>query len=875
LIRSKYILIVIVFIVLGLKAFPQEEVPLSDTTSVNLEQALLPEKKDSIKPKKPIFESPIDYKSRDSMAVSFEDGQQIVYLYGDANIKYGTIELTADFISVNFATKEIFAQGITDTTGTTTGKPHFKEGSEEFDCTSLRYNFVTSKGFVENVITAQQDGKIHGSKAKMMSKDVFCMVDGKYSTCDAEHPHFYLEITKGKIINKKAIIAGLSYIVIEDFPLYIPFLPYGYIPTNKTTYSSGILIPSYGQMDSRGYYLKDGGFYWAASDYFDIKLTGDIYSKGGWALTFASSYRKRYKFSGNFSLSYSKTVTGEKGINQSVSPSFAVRWSHSQDSKANPSSSFSANVDFSSSGYNKNNEYNNSEVYLNSSQSSSISYRKNFLGTPFSLSANMRETSNFTDSTLSFSLPEMTINMKSIQPFKRKKAVGNKGFLDDFAISYSTSIKNSIKAKENEILSIPFSDWDRSMNNSFGITFPQIKLFDYINITPSIPFDDDFYFNYYKYYWIDGYTVRDNETGLNKWVSGHVEKKIKKGFKQYYQYSFSLSAATTLYGMYQFKNPNSKIKAIRHKIDPSFGFSYNPDFSKEFYGFYDKVQVDSLGNMQQYNVFTGSYSTTTKSGSINFGCANNIEMKVVNTDTTSTEKFKKIPIFDDLSFSGSYNLAADSMKLSTISLRLRTKVAGQVINISGTLDPYALNEKGSRTKEYMWNEATGLAKLGRITNLSTGFNFSFSSDKLAKQIEERTKKTTVEDSHNSQKKENEQPKGSSRYSLAKMPWRVSLNYSLSYQNPNNKPKINQSLGLNGNIDFTDKWKATFRSDFDFEKMKISYTSMSVTRNLHCWTMSFNFTPIGAMKNYSFTLSANASMLKDLKIEKNSVDFPAY
>jgi lipopolysaccharide assembly outer membrane protein LptD (OstA) len=871
LIRSKYILIIIVFISLSLRAFSQKEIPLSDTTTINTDQTVLSEKRDSIEPRKPIFESPIDYKSRDSMAVSFENGQQIVYLYGDANVKYGTIELTADFISVNFATKEIYAEGIADTTGTVNGKPHFKESSEEFDCSSLRYNFVTSKGFVENVVTDQQDGKVHGAKAKMMSKDVFCLVDGKYSTCDAEHPHFYLEITKGKIINQKAIIAGLSYIVIEDFPIYFPFLPYGYIPTNKTTYSSGIIVPSYGQLDNRGYYLKDGGFYWAASDYFDLKITSDIYSKGGWALNFASSYRKKYKFSGNFSLSYSKTVTGEKGINQTVSPSFSVQWSHSQDTKANPSSSFSASVNYSSSGYNKNNEYDNSSVYLNSSQSSSISFRKNFLGTPFSMTANIRETMNLKDSTLSFSLPEMTLNMKSIQPFKRKNAVGSKRIYEDFAISYSTSIKNTIKTKESEILSTPFSEWEKSINNSFGITLMTIKFLDYINITPSVSFDDDFYLKYYEKYWTDGYLVKDYETNLNKWIPGHVVTKYKDGFKQNYNYNFGISASTTLYGMFQIKNPNSKIKAIRHKIVPSLGFSYTPDFSKEKFGFYNMVQVDSLGNIQQYNIFTGSYSSTSKSGSINFGASNNIEMKVVNTDTTSTEKFKKIPIFDNLSFSGSYNLAADSMRLSTISLNARTKIAGQVINISGTLDPYALNEKGTKTKEYMWSEATGLAKLGRITNLSTGFNFSFSSDKLSKQIEKKTKKGEKEDDE----KKKSEPIENNNYSLAKIPWNISMSYSLSYRNTNNVPKITQSLGFNGNIDFTDKWKATFTSGFDFETMKLTYTNMSVTRNLHCWTMSFNFTPIGTTKNYSFTLSANASMLKDIKINKSSADFPSY
>ncbi len=859
-----------------LRSLAQEEISVPDT-SINAN--IVPEtaqKKDSVRQNKQIFESPINYDAKDSIIVTFEDGQQVVQLYKGGTIKYGTIELAADFISVNLGTKEIFAKGMPDSTGTIVGKPHFKEGSEEFDCSSLRYNFVTSKGFVENVITEQEGGKVHGGKAKMVTKDIFCMVDGKYSTCDAEHPHFYLHINKGKMINKKALIAGLSYIVVEDFPLFFPFLPYGYIPTNKTTYSSGVIIPSYGELTDRGFYLKDGGFYWAASDYFDIKLTGDIYSKGSWAVNFTSKYKVRYKASGNLGISYSNVITGEKGINQRVSPAFKVIWSHSQDQKSNPSFKFSANVDFSTNGFDQLNEYENTEKYLNNSKSSSVSIRKDFLNTPFSMSANMRIAQSTKDSMLSISLPDLTFNMRSIQPFKKKKRVGKKMPWEDIAFSYSMTAKNYVSLKEYDLFTTPLAKWKKGVSHNLPITLPSFKLFDYINITPSVNYSARWFFDYLEKYWVDGYVVRDNETGSNKWVKGRVVEVRKDGFKWNYEYSAGIGASTTIYGIYQMTNPKSKIVAVRHKMDPTISMSYRPDFGQSKFGFYKWVQVDSLGNMNQYNIFEGGvYSSTSKgeSGSISFGLNNNIEMKVLNEkDTISKEKYKKIPIFDNLSFNGSYNLAADSFNLSPISLNARTKIAGTVLNINGTLDPYALDAKGNRTSKYMWSTANGISKLGRMTNISTGFGFAFSSSDLEKKIKEKKSKEENTQSGQQQSPEEDLNSSNSKFS---MPWRVNINYSFNYSNPKGKPIVSQSIGLSGSIDFTDKWKATFNSGFDFRAMKMTYTSMTVTRNLHCWTMSFNFCPIGVSKFYTFSLSANASMLKDLKVEKRSTDFPDF
>jgi hypothetical protein len=839
-----------------LSVFPQQEVAPADSV-ISLTDSIKPPSADTISKPRNIFESPINYKSADSMAVSLEDSSQIVFLYGDANIKYGTIELTAGMISVNLGTKEIYAVGITDSTGNVVGKPHFKEGTEEFDCTSLRYNFETSKGFVENVITAQQGGTVHGAKAKMVSKDVFCLEDGKFTACDAEHPHFYLNITKGKIINNKAVIAGRSYIVLEDFPIYFPFLPYGYIPTNKKTkYTSGILTPKlrFQQSDNRGSSIENIGFYWAASDYFDVKLTGEIYTKGSWGVGIATKYKLKYKFSGNFSFDYKKTITGEKGINQTSKPHLSVQWSHSQDPKSNPTITFSSSVNFQTSGYSQLHEYDNPDRYLSSTTSSSVSFSKKFTDTPFNLSMRMAITQNTKDATLAISLPEMTLNMKTIQPFKRKKKVGSKGFFDDFQIAYTANIRNSITTKEDKLLTTPFSAWKKSVNHSLPITLPQFKLLNYINITPSINYNEQWYFDYIEKYWVDGYSVKSRETGAEEWINGHVETVRKDGFKRNYEYSAGINGSTTIYGMYQMKNTDALISAIRHKIDLTLGMSYHPDFTNPKKGFNDWVQVDSLGNMQLYNFFSSSSSR--ESGSINFSMNNNLEMKMKNlNDSTSKEKFKKVPIFDNLSFAGSYNLAADSMNLSVIGLNLRTKIAGTVLNITGSLDPYSLDSRGRRTRHYMWETSTGLAKLGRITNLSTGFGFNISSEQFEKKRKEKEKK--------SENKENvEQPASSEnlRYNKFTMPWRVNFNYSIGYTNTTGTPKINQTLGFSGNIDITEKWKATFNSGFDFDAMKMAHTSMTVTRNLHCWSMSFNFAPISKVPYYTFTIKANSSLL---------------
>ena len=855
-------------VILANDSLQNEAVQIADSiTSTNPEES---------QPRTDAIEAPIQYNSFDSLSFAFEESGQIAYMYNEASITYGDINLDAGMIRIDFNAREIYAEGITDSLGNVTQKPHFKQGTEEFDCSSLRYNFDTGKGFVENVITQQQDGIVHSERAKMVSRDVYCMQNGKFTECDAEHPHYYLKMVKGKIINNKAIITGRSYMVLEDFPIYFPFLPFGYLPTQNTTYSSGVIIPSYGELATYGFYLKDGGFYWAASDYFDFTVKGDLYSKGSWALRLSTNYKKRYKYNGNIGFSISRHFTGEAGIDQAISKNFAINWSHRQDSKANPTSNLSASVNFSTSGNERLNEFNNANAVLKNTKSSRVTYSKNFQNSPFSLSLSANASQNSSDSTVSLTLPQMNLNMKMIYPFKGLSKPGRSPFYEQIGFKYSTSISHSISnIKEYNLFSTPLSDWNRKISHNTALNLPSFKLFNYINVSPSISYDEKWGLEYVEKYWHDGYYTIDNETFEQKWVPGRVVEETKTGFKRNYEYSYSVSASTSVYGKFYFLNPDWKIKAIRHKLSPSMSFSYHPDFSEERFGFYDWVQTDSLGTMQQYSFMENNsdYTRGGKSGSIGFRVRNNLEMKVADySDTTKVDATKKVTLIDDLGFSGSYNMMADSMKLSNINWNVRTKIAGFNLNVNGSLSPYALNDRGRLTGTYMWTEAKGLNRLGRITRASTGFSYTFTSQKIKSSLDARKKKRKEALRADGYEVVDEpEAAGSSDYSDFDAPWRFGFSYTIAYSKTGLTPKITQGLNFNGGIDLG-KWKTTFTSNYNFDTKKIGYTNMSVSRNLHCWKMAFNFSPFGSTKYYSFTLNANSQMLQDLKIDRTNRDF---
>jgi hypothetical protein len=821
--------------------------------------------KDSVRIKETptVIEAPIEYRAEDSIIGSF-DGQK-VFLYNNAQVTYQQIELKAYFIELNLETKEVYAEGLIDSTGTLIQKPVFKDGREEFESKTLRYNFDTEKGIITEVVTQQGEGFVHSQRTKKISRDAFVLKDGKYTTCDADHPHFYLHLTKAKVISNNKIITGPAYMVLEDFPIYFPILPFGFFP-NSPRYSSGILVPTYGEENNRGFFLRDGGYYWAANEYFDLAVRGDIYSKGSWAGKLHTNYRKRYKYSGGFDFRYNMNVFGEKGqIDYNPSQQFAVTWNHSQDAKANPNQTFSASVNFSTSGYDKQNAI-SAQNYLRSQKSSSISYSKKFENTPYNLSVNLRHSQNSMDSSITLSMPEMTFSMAKIYPLRKKVRSGSLKWYEKFGVNYTGNLRNSITAHESEILKKSLArDWKNGIRHNIPIALPSFNLLNHINFSPGFSYNEKWYFKKYNYTYEEGGDF-DNPPNIPR----TVRVDTISGLSRVYDYSYSLSASTNIYGMFLPLNPNSKTKGIRHKMTPSLSFSYRPDFGAEKFGYWQDVQIDETEKRRFFDVNNGGIYGGSPgrgaSGAISLSVNNNLEAKVLETrsDTTKTEdeqKFKKVKIIDNLSFGTSYNLIADSLNLSPINIRARTTIAGVSVNMGGVLDPYMTNNEGVTIHKYVWNEKHGFAKLGRLTRANLSFGMNFKSKQGGREAERN--KEMIE-------QENILPGDYENYYDFNIPWDFGFDYSFNYtgpRRPSEKGRYTQTIGLRGNLSLTNKWRISANTNFDIMAKEFSFTTFNLNRDLHCWSMSFNFVPFGYMKSYSFTINAKSSMLKDLKLEK--------
>ena len=832
---------------------------------------------DSIK--KPVIEDPIVYNAEDSIVVSF-DGQK-VYLYNNAKVTYQQIELSAYYIELNLETKEIFAKGILDSTETMVQKPIFKQGSEEYESETMRYNFESEKAFITKVVSKQGEGIILSDRTKKIGEEIFITEKAKYTTCEAEHPHFYMHLTKAKVISNKKIITGPAYMVLEDFPIYFPILPFGYFP-NSPTYSSGILVPTYGEEQNRGFFLRDGGYYWAAGEYFDLAVRGEIYSKGSWGVQTHTNYRKRYKFSGGFDFRYNVNVYGESGLDTyQKSKQYAIIWNHSQDQKANPSRTFSASVNLSSSGYDKQNSYEGQiggNQYLQTQKSSSISYSQKFENTPFNMSINLRHSQNSLDTTLTLSLPEMTFSMAKIYPFRKKNRTGPVKFYEKFGINYTGNLRNTITAKEYDLLKKDFpDDWKNGIQHNIPFAFPGFNLAKYINVSPSIGYNEKWYFKKYNYTYVADEVFYD-EFG----DPSHIDKDTISGLSRVYDYNYSLSASTNIYGMFRPRNPNSKIKGIRHKLTPSASFSYRPDFGEARFGYWQEVQIDSTGKVGYFDVNDGGVYGGSPgrgaSGAISLSLNNNLEMKVLETkDTTNTksgDKYKKVKIIDNLSLASSYNLIADSLNLAPISIRARTTVAGVSINMGTLIDPYMINDEYQRINEYVWNNKTGFSRIGRLTNANLSFGMNFNSKK-----KENKKDPSPGGGPAAIAGDDEEtrivPELNPGYMDFNMPWTFGFDYSFSYNGPSKSApngRFSQTLGIRGTLDLTEKWKISMNTNFDIQAGEFSYTTLNINRDLHCWQMAFNFVPFGYMKSYSFTINAKSSMLKDLRLQKRESNY---
>ena len=804
------------------------------------------------------FDAEVEYTADGYITLVQNSSGNKIFMYKNALVKYKDIELKADYIELNRDSNLIYAVGKPDSTGKIAGKPIFTQGGQKFEADEVRYNFKTKKGIVTGVVTEQEGGFVHSAKTKLINDSTYCLRNGKYTTCNAEHPHFWLEMTKAKVLSNKKIVTGPAYLVIEDLPLYFVFIPFGFFP-NSPKYSSGLLMPSYGDEINRGFFLRDFGYYYAANDYFDASVKGDLYSKGSRGIKLHTNYRLRYKFSGSFDLKYYKNVFGDKGLpDYRTQNDFAITWSHSMDSKSSPSQTFSASVNFSTSSFDQNNSY-TTENYLTNTKQSSISYTKRWENTPFTLSGNMRHSQNSRDTTISLTLPQLTFNMSRIYPFKAKTRSGKEKWYEKIGLSYSMDMQNMIDTKENKLLgSSLISDWKNGVKHTIPVS-TSFKMLKYITISPS--------FNYGERWYTQ--QIRKNYNEATKMVE--VTDTLY-GFTRNYDYSFSVGASTKIYGNYLPLNPKSKIKGIRHVMTPSISFSLKPDFSNSSFGMYETIEYfdeKGLPVSYRYPYHEGTiYGTSSagRSGSIGFNLNNTLEMKRLNTkDTTSKEAFTKIKLLDQLSISGSYNLAADSLNLSNFNISARTKVAGVDLNFGAILDPYAMQD-GHLINQFQFSKN---GQLARLTSANMSFGLSFKSNK-GKEKEKEEEKLTPEQKNELEQKKLRQKSGDiPEYADFSVPWDLSFNYSFRYNKPDPSKStiITQTVDFNGNISMTKQWKIGFSSGLDVQKLQVTFTQFNIFRDLHCMQMSLNLVPFGYRQSYSFTIRATSALLQDLKLSK--------
>ena len=842
-------------------------------------------------PKKDAIDAPVYYECTDSMVWS-RGGN--AFLYGKGKVNYDKIELTAEVIKMNMDSSIVHATGRIDTLGFEIGLPVFKDGETPYESDRIAYNFKSKKGFINNVYTQQGDGFIMGGKAKKDSSDVFYSQDGMYTTCDAEHPHFYIKLTRAKVRPKKDVVSGPLYLVVEDVPLPLA-LPFGYFPFTSS-YSSGIIMPTYGDETERGFYLRDGGYYFAISDKFDLRLTGEIFTKGSWGLGAASTYANRYKYSGNFDFSYLVTKNGEKGLpDYAVSKNFRLQWSHRQDPKARPNSNFSASVNFATSSYERSNLTSLYNPILNSQsvRTSSVSYSRTFPEIGLTVSTTMNIAQNMQDSTLSLTLPSLNVSLTKKYPFKKKKRRGDEQWYEKISFSYSGQMSNSINTKEDLVFkSSLVDDWRNGFKHNIPVS-ATFQLFDVINVTPSFNYTERWYFKKVNQAW--------------DYATNSVVRDTVHGFHRVYNYNLSVSANTTLYGFYQPAGflKNSRVNTVRHVFKPSVSFTYAPDFGDYKYGYYDTyVYTDENGEARtvEYSPYQNSlYGVPSKgkTGSISFSVSNNIEMKW----RTKNDSLKKVSIIDELGASISYNLAAKTKPWSNLSTRLRLKLTKNYtfsLNATWATYAYQFNERGQvvvgdRTE---WS----YGRFGRFQGMSQNISYTFNNktfDKIKKFFnrsdEEEGDEEKKGDLPDEDKDDVAAVNGSFRdtkksetkdaevdedgYMPFKFPWSFTVSYGIMMAE-NTAAKINvktmrypykftQNMNFSGNIGISDNWRISFTSGYNFQFKKLTTTTMSISRDLHCFEMSCGIV-LSPYTSFNFSFRATSQMLADaLKFDKRS------
>ena len=851
--------------------------------------------------KKQGIDAPVTYSANDSLV--YDAMTKDAKLYGNSEVKYENMDLKSDKIRMNLDSSLVHATGSPDSTekGGIKGRPVFVMGADNYDTDTISFNFKTKKGLVQNSLTKQEDGFLRSKISKRTETGDVYLAHGRYTTCDKEHPDFYISLSRAKVRPGKDVTFGPAYIVVADVPL--PFaIPYGFFPFTKS-YSSGFIMPSYGDEQSRGFYLRDGGYYFALSDKMDLKLIGEIYTKGSWGLTATSNYRKRYKYNGSFLFSYQDTRTGDKGMpDYAKQTSFKLQWSHRQDAKANPFMSLSASVNFATSSYERNNltSMYNPQSLTQSTRTSSVNWSTTFSSIGMTLSSTANLSQNMRDSTISMTLPDLNISISRFYPFRRKHAAGDERWYEKISMSYTGQFSNSINTKENKLMhSSLIKDWRNGFQHSIPIS-ANFTLFKYINLNPSFNFTDRMYTNKVNKSWDERTQTEVSDTTY--------------GFHNVYNWNLSLSASTKIYGFWKPSRKifGDKIQAIRHVLTPTVSFSYAPDFSASRYGYYQTYQkTDADGNVSlvQYSPYQNElYGVPGKgrTGSISWSFDNNIEMKV-KSDKDSTG-FKKISLIDQLGWSMSYNMAAKEKPLSDLSVNLRLKWwKNYTFNMTGVFASYAY-ELDNQGKPSVGNHTYwGMGKWGRFQGMSQNISYTLTPEKIKKlfggakddddndkknkrddddemdtDIESNVDDTMIDAQHGASKdsKGGKADTDGDGYMKFSMPWSLTFGYGITmsentdinkfnYKTMRYPYKFTQTLNVSGNLRISDGWNISFSSGYDFDNHKVSMTTASLQRDLHCFNMSCSLV-LAPYASYNFTFRCNASTLTDaLKYDKRS------
>lgn len=829
------------------------------------------------------IDNQVDFSARDSLILVKRD---TAFMYGESKVTYGAIKLDADEIKMDMKDNTVYAVGSLDSVGELQGTPVFDDNDTNYEAKAMSYNFKTGYGYITDVITQQGEGYLTGGRTKKIDGNTYYIENGRYTTCDNhENPHFWLQLTKGKMRSGKDVVSGPAYMVLAGLPLPLA-VPFGYFPFSEK-YSSGVIFPTFGDDYQRGFYLSNGGYYFAISDNMDLALTGEIYTKGSWGLQAQSAYVRRYRYSGSFNLSYLKTIYGEKGMpDYSKMTNFQILWSHSQDSKANPNMSLSASVNFTTSGYTRNdlNSY-YSNAFTENTKSSTINMTYRFPNSKWSLSTTANIAQRTQDSTLSVSFPNFTLTMSQLAPFKRKRAVGDEKWYEKIKISYSGQFNNSLTAKQDEFFKKSLiKDWRNGMRHSIPIS-ATFNIFKYINLTPSINFTDRMYTSKIRRQWDPNASAEVCDTTYS--------------FYNVYDFSTSLSLDTKIYGFFQpLPFLGDKVKMIRHVLTPTISFNAAPDFGSSFFGYYGHYDYpDAQGNMQTrtYSYFpNGLFGVPGqgRNGSVSVSLANNVEMKVKSDNDSIGEK--KISLIENFTVSQSYNFAADSMNWSNIQTSLLLRLMKNFnLNLSATWDVYTyqLNASGNPVRVNRTRLQAGKG-LGRLSSTGTSFSYTFNNATFKRggdKDSNKNKRSQSEDQEfaddtsdyqsrrsGARKEKDEMELGADGYMKWEVPWSLTFNYSVNYgygafdkQKMEYKGRITQNLSFSGNIRPTPNWNFGFSASYNFDTHKLAYMNCNISRDLHCFTMRASFVPVGPYKSYNFHISVKSSLLSDLKYDKRS------